>query len=303
LLNGSFLVVIEVSATEQLHYLVANPHDFVSVGEAVHAGCPIGESIPVLRNMNTIGTVATWVKNVARNVLGLVLSPEALDGLVTTLIPASLPEDTGFTALMDYSAYPSGAGTERRLLAIYPNLIAYPEAEPRPCDYQPSACLTPGRELKQAQTWLNNGQVEFVDGGGVMLYPGGSIAVQLALDSATAYQAEVWARSMTAGQGEFAVQLGQTTASFTVGEHFQQSLLSAGVHAADLGLEYTFAVRNAGAAPLFVNSVCVSNEGYTSGPSQCYFANPSFEGLPGWNEWQTNGGVSDGLVPGELIMP
>src|SRR5690606_34836695 len=106
------------------------------------------------------------------------------------------------------------------------------------------------------------------------------------------------------GSGAFAVQIGQTTTGFNLSSNqYQQTIVPSGTHDADLGLFYTFAIRNTGRMPIFVQSACVRDENNGSArPQTCYFANHSFDGLPGTQSWTTTGSVTDGLIPGEILM-
>jgi PKD repeat protein len=302
LLNGTYKVVVEVSPTEQLHYLVANPYEYVQVGETIQAGCPLGESIEIVKQYAGLASVGRWVIDLLGHFLALFGGP-AVYNVEQHVVPFDVPEGVGFTAVLDYISFPGSQGTQRQLAPLVYNLVEYAEAEPRACEYQPSPCVSPDREFRKPAGWISVGQVDWVDAGGVVLYPGASVMTQLALDAQTAYQVEVWALSALAGAGSLAVQLGQTSSSLAPQTNqYTQLLIPAGTHGADLGLEYTFALRNAGTVPILVQSACVSSGTETSRPQSCYFENFSFEGVPGLSGWQSSGAVAEGLLPGELIL-
>jgi PKD repeat protein len=305
LLNGAYKVVVEVSPNEQLHYIVNNPYEYVQVGETIQAGCPLGESIPIVKQYSDIGVIARWVTDLLGNFLAL-FGGDAVHDIEDQIVPFDVPEGIGFTALMDYRTTPDqtgeGSGIVRRLVSVIAALVEYPEDKPRACAYEPSACVSPDRDLRRQAAWTTSGQADWVDAGGVVIYPASSISVQMALDGMTAYQVEVWAMSALAGSGNLSIQLGQSSASFTTSEgQYSQLLMPATTHTPDLGLEYTFAIRNSGSVPILLKSVCVSSDADAgSGPQSCYFENPSFDG--GLNGWQSSEGAVPGLTPGELVM-
>lgn len=293
-LNNVYMVTVEVEVNRHLRYLVTNPQQYVAVGDTVGKGCPLGESIPISKRYigasEFVGPIVDWFVQTLLT-LGL--------GINTSDIEPLYPLETAEFTVVQQAITISGS---IYLTTLLPSLIEYPESEPRSCEYQPSACLSADPELKRPELWASTGNVEWFSGGGAVLNPGSRIDMQLALDSGENYTIETWARAMS-GAGRISVQLGQTLTTFTPQSQFQQFIIPSGSHVPDLGLFYTLSISNTGSAPVFVQSVCVRDENNgSSRPPVCYFSNPSFDGLPAAQGWNTTGTVNDGLIPGEIIM-
>lgn len=296
LISDVFIVTIEIAPGHNLQYWVTNPTAYVRVGAVVNQGCALGESIPIIHHELPFSAIPNLLWQIFAGQWGLDLTTVFnWFGHVPRFQP---PPQTEFT-LMNASIVIEG---QLVLLPVYNQLTEYAEDEPRACDYQPSACLNADPELKSPNYWTMVGGVDFFNGGGVSLNPGSGIYAQLSLDPNTNYIVEVWGRGIT-GTGRYSLQLGQTLQTFTVGTDFQQGIIPEAVHLPDLGLFYTLSLANTGTSPIFIQSICVREPGAGGYlPNTCYFANPSFDGLPASQGWSVSGMVNDGLVPGEIIM-
>lgn len=293
------VVTIQTAPGQYLSYLVRNPHQYISVGQAISEGCPIGESVPVEYQAGLEAFFFNAI-DLIRSLYSLIMEPELVEFLYGKLSPAQFGPTTHFTVMQDVILLAS----QPHIVPVVHALVEYPEAEPRACDYQPSACLNADPELTRPELWGTSGSVEWWSGGGVVLNPGGRIDMQLSLDSMTSYSVEAWARTILNAPGQIAVQLGQTYATLPVAgdQQFKQLTLSPNTYSADLGLLYTLAVSNTGTTPVYLKSICVSDGSGGFRPPVCYFVNPSFDGLPAAQGWSTTGDVNDGIIPGEIVM-
>lgn len=291
-LNSVFEVTIQVEPNRYLKYLVTNPHEYITIGDNIGKGCPLGDTIKLTPRIAGAGGPAQpqiefltgWLENV--------------DGQqLTSLFPQPNAEFTVVQQIIEISG-------QLHLVPILPHLVDYPEDEPRSCEYTPSACISADPELKRPDLWYAQGTPEWSSGGGVVLQPGSSISMQLSLDSQAEYMVDVWARTMGGGSGQFAVQVGQTYQTFPIADpQYRQFITPATTHAADIGLFYTFLITNTGNVPIFVSSACIRDD-ETGGlrPQTCYFQNPSFDGLPAAQGWDTTGTVNSGNIHGEIVM-
>jgi PKD repeat protein len=300
---GVYKVIVRVSLTEELHYIVTNPYEYVSVGDVIDAGCPIGEAVDVVTNYSDFGNLFYQVQDIFRNIFGAVLSLEVVDNFIAMVTPAQIPDRGGFTILYSYTLIEGDAlNGVWSVTSILPSLIEYPEAQLRGCE---SSCFNRDPSLGRSDAWIASG-VQWWTGGGVVIDPGGSIEAQLNLSSDVAYRIDVKINTMGTGSGAVRIMLGLSSYDFSVTSSGAQALQTPlETHSPDYAsLFYTASIRNTGNSPVFVSRFCVSDgeiaDGSTAG---CTFTNYSFDGQPSYTGWTTSeSGVIDGVTPGNIWM-
>lgn len=289
----------DAESSEYFNYLVKNPYEYISQNEQVGAGCILGEAVNVELYNNAWGSIVNEVSEIIFTAFSLFINLDrAEQWAISKVNPVDFSAGQSFTLIQRVGIEGGGAF----YVPVVEHLTEYPEGEPRLCNYQPSSCISVDSEFKNPESWfLSNGNFE--PSGGVVLQPGGRIQASRELALATTeYGVEIWARTLT-GSGSAQVQLGLTVNTITIAStSFQQYLIAPAIHQPDQGIDYTLAISNVSTVPIYITSMCVSEQAGEGRPNVCYFADYALDSPTNAGYWTIGSGVYDGLSPGEFLM-
>ena len=296
--SEGYIVTVEYDDENEKHwifnYMVDNPAQYVSVGDAVSPGCVLGTTIALLAVpfANQAAFYKYWT---FPPVNFIPFAPDGFD-FNANFYPAEIAESgKGFAGVLAFN------DTDQQFEPLAP--ITYPSND-TPCnsvaDTYNDCLLSNPTFANNGDGWEYNDQVVF-DSHLVLLQPGGSIYRSMVLDSTKDY-------TLTAGllpsnaptQLELFIAIGTERHTQTVADTVPSATLTVDADSLSATQAYNVGIRSIGGADdvASVRFLCLTEGAPNTAPGECYFNNAYFDfGLSGWDSSAVTG--TDGA--GEVI--